>query len=137
MWHFADEELIEGLKRARDSFNSYPVDRLAQKVAEAALLDAGYYNETRKKIIATRERAAKELKEIGFTMPSSSANFLYAKPPMDCGTLYQNLRNKGILVRYFNKPVLKDYLRITIGTDEEMDELIKAIKEEVKNAENS
>ena len=70
-------------------------------------------------------------------MPSSSANFLYAKPPMDCGTLYQNLRNKGILVRYFNKPVLNEYLRITIGTDEEMDELIKAIKEEVQNAENS
>ena len=131
------EELIEGLKRARDSFNSYPVDRLAQKVAEAALLDVDYYNETRTKIIATRERIAKELKEIGFTMPPSSANFVYAKPPMDCGTLYQNLRNKGILVRYFNKPVLNEYLRITIGTDEEMDELIKAIKEEVRNAENS
>ena len=131
------EELIEGLKRARDSFNSYPVDRLAQTVAEAALLDVDYYNETRAKIIATRERAAKELKESGFTMPPSSANFLYAKPPVDCGTLYQNLRNKGILVRYFNKPVLNEYLRITIGTDEEMAELIKAIKEEVQNAENS
>ena len=56
---------------------------------------------------------------------------------MDCGTLYQNLRNKGILVRYFNKPVLNEYLRITIGTDEEMRALIDAIKEEVKNAENS
>lgn len=131
------EELIEGLKRARDSFNSYPVDRLAQTVAEAALLDVDYYNETRAKIIATRERAAKELKESGFTMPPSSANFLYVKPPVDCGTLYQNLRNKGILVRYFNKPVLNEYLRITIGTDEEMAELIKAIKEEVQNAENS
>ena len=106
-------------------------------VAEAALLDVDYYNETRTKIIATRERIVKELKEIGFTMPPSSANFVYAKPPMDCGTLYQNLRNKGILVRYFNKPVLNEYLRITIGTDEEMDELIKAIKEEVRNAENS
>ena len=79
----------------------------------------------------------KELKEIGFTMPPSSANFVYAKPPIDCGTLYQNLRTKGILVRYFNKPVLNEYLRITIGTDEEMRELLDAIKQEVKNAENS
>ena len=131
------EELIEGLRRARDSFNSYPVDRLAQKVAEAALLDKDYYNETRSKIIATRTWFEKELKELGFTMPPSSANFVYAKPPMDCGTLYQNLRNKGILVRYFNKPVLNEYLRITIGTDEEMKELLDAIKQEVKNAENS
>ena len=131
------EELIEGLKRARDSFNSYPVDRLAQKVAEAALLDVDYYNETRAKIIATRTWVEKELKEIGFTMPPSSANFVYAKPPIDCGTLYQNLRTKGILVRYFNKPVLNEYLRITIGTDEEMRELLDAIKQEVKNAENS
>ena len=94
-------------------------------------------NTARNKIIATRSWAAKELTEIGFTMPPSSANFVYAKPPMDCGTLYQNLRNKGILVRYFNKPVLNEYLRITIGTDEEMRVLIDAIKEEVKNAENS
>ena len=130
-------ELIEGLKRARDSFNSYPVDRLAQKVAEAALLDKAYYDETRSKIISTRARFVKELEELGFTMPPSSANFVFAKPPMDCGTLYQNLRNKGILVRYFNKPVLNDYLRITIGTDEEMAQLLEAIKEEVKNAENS
>ena len=131
------EELIEGLKRARDSFNSYPVDRLAQKVAEAALLDVDYYNETRAKIIATRTWVEKELKEIGFTMPPSSANFVYAKPPIDCGTLYQNLRTKGILVRYFNKPVLNEYLRITIGTDEEMRELLDAIKQEVKNVQNS
>ena len=70
-------------------------------------------------------------------MPPSSSNFVFAKPPVDCGALYQNLRSKGILVRYFNKPVLKDYLRITIGTDEEMTELLKAIREEIKDAENS
>ena len=127
------------MRRARDSFNSYPVDRLAQKVAEAALLDKDYYNETRAKIIATRKFFANEIMALGFTMPPSSANFVYAKPPksIDAGTLYQNLRNKGILVRYFNKPVLKDYLRITIGTDEEMKELLDAIKQEVRNAENS
>lgn len=133
----ADKELIEGLRRARDSFNSYPVDRLAQKVAEAALLDKDYYNATRSKIIATRKWFAKELEGLGFTMPPSSSNFLFAKPPVDCGTLYQNLRSKGILVRYFNKPVLNEYMRITIGTDEEMNELLNAIKQEVPNVQNS
>ena len=131
------EELIEGLRRARDSFNSYPVDRLAQKVAEAALLDVDYYNETREKIIATRKWVIKELEALGFTMPPSSANFVFAKPPADCGTLYQNLRTKGILVRYFNKPVLNEYLRITVGTVEEMKELLDAIKQEVLNVQNS
>ena len=131
------EELIEGLRRARDSFNSYPVDRIAQKVAEAALLDVDYYNATRSKIISTRKWFARELVNLGFKLPPSSANFVFAKPPMDCGTLYQNLRNKGILVRYFNKPVLNEYLRITIGTDEEMNKLFEVIRQEVKNAENS
>ena len=133
------EELIEGLKRARDSFNSYPVDRLAQKVAEAALLDKDYYEKNRKKIIITRNTFAREIKNLGFTMPPSSANFVYAKPPksISAGTLYQKLRNKGILVRYFDKPVLNDYLRITIGTMEEMVELLEAIRQEVENAENS
>ncbi len=130
-------ELIEGLRRARDSFNSYPVDRLAQKVAEAALLDVDYYNSTRSRIIATRKWFVRELESLGFTMPPSSANFVFAKPPSDCGTLYQNLRTKGILVRYFNKPVLNEYLRITIGTDEEMKELLDAIKQEVRNVQNS
>ena len=130
-------ELIEGLKRARDSFNSYPVDRLAQKVAEAALLDTEYYNATRSRILSTRRWFIKELRDLGFIMPPSSANFVFAKPPIDCGTLYQNLRSKGILVRYFNRPVLNEYLRITIGTDTEMEKLIAAIKQEVQNAENS
>lgn len=133
----ANEELIEGLKRARDSFNSYPVDRLAQRVAEAALLDKDYYDETRAKIITTRKWFAKELEDLGFIMPPSSSNFLFAKPPVDCGTLYQNLRTKGILVRYFNKPVLNEYMRITIGTDEEMKELLNAIRQEVQNVQNS
>ena len=115
------------------------VDRLAQKVAEAALLDKDYYNETRAKIIATRRKFVSDIEEMGFTMPPSSANFVYARPPkaISAGALYQNLRNKGILVRYFNKPVLCDYLRISIGTDEEMKALTDAIRQEVKNAENS
>ncbi|MBP5655749.1 MAG: histidinol-phosphate transaminase [Clostridiales bacterium] len=134
-----DKELIEGLLRARDSFNSYPVDRLAQVIAAAALDDRSYYEETRKKIIATRKRIAEELKTLGFTMPESGANFLFAKPPvpLKAETLYKNLKAKGILVRYFNKPLIGDYLRITIGTDDEMDEFIRNVREEIDNAKNS
>ena len=135
----ASEELIEGLKRARDSFNSYPTDRLAQKVAAAAISDEEYHKECRAKIIATRKYTEDALKALGFTMPESSANFVFAKPPagVDAGLLYKNLREKGILVRYFDKDVLRDYLRITIGTDEEMRALVEACTEEIKNVQNS
>jgi len=128
-----DKDLIEGLVRARDSFNSYPVDRVAQQVAAAALEDREYYEKTRHMIIATRERVAEELKTLGFTMPKSGSNFLFAKPPVsiDAQTLYKNLKAKGILVRYFDKPVIREYLRITIGTDEQMDMFIKAVREEI------
>lgn len=134
-----DPELIEGLKRARDSFNSYPADRLAQSIGEAAILDTEYYDKTRKAIIRTRTRVISELRKMGFTMPDSSANFIFAKPalPLTAETLYKNLKARGILVRYFNKPKLCEYLRITIGTDPEMDEFLKAVKEEAQNAKNS
>lgn len=135
----ADKDLIEGLIRARDSFNSYPVDRLAQLIASAALRDREYYEETRAKIISTRKRVAEELKGLGFTMPDSGANFLFAKPPLPlkAETLYKNLKAKGILVRYFNKPVIGDYLRITVGTDGEMDEFIARVREEIDYVKNS
>ena len=135
----ASEELIEGLKRARDSFNSYPTDRLAQKAAAAAISDEEYHKECRAKIIATRKYTEEQLRALGFTMPESAANFVFARPPkgFDAGLLYKNLREKGILVRYFDKDVLRDYLRTTIGTDEEMRSLIEAVTEEIKNVQNS
>ena len=72
-------------------------------------------------------------------MPDSAANFIFAKPPagMKAETLYKNLKEKGILIRYFNKPVINEYLRISIGTDAEMDEFIDAVKEELKDGQNS
>lgn len=135
----ADEELIEGLTRARDSFNSYPADRLAQTVAAAALLDRESFDKNRKALIDTRDWVTKELRELGFTLPDSSSNFVFAKPPVQIKAecLYQNLKAQGILVRYFNKPMINEYLRISIGTDEEMKEFMKAVREEVKNAKNS
>lgn len=126
-------ELIEGLLKVRDSFNSYPVDRLAQKVAAAALLDVENYENNRKALICTREKASEELKAMGFVVPESSANFVFVKPPeaITAECLYKKLREKGILVRYFNKPLINEYLRISIGTQQEMDLLIAAIREEL------
>lgn len=127
----ANEELIDGLMRVRDSFNSYPVDRLAQKLASAAIDDDDYYEMNRVKLIKTREWSTEKLRELGFTVCDSSANFVFAKPNfIDAGELYKRLKDKGILVRYFSKPGVNEFLRITIGTDEEMEALIKAIQEE-------
>ena len=128
-----DEELITGLTMARDSFNSYPGDRVAQKVAEAALLDRDYWEKTRQAIIKTRKWTSDELVKLGFELTDSQANFVWAKPPkeIDAQSLYNKLKSKGILIRYFNKPVINEYLRITIGTDDEMEVLINAIREEL------
>ena len=134
-----DKELIEGLKRARDSFNSYPADYVAQTLAAAALRDRENFKKNRDALIATRNRVSKELRAMGFDLPDSSSNFVFARPPMPftAETLYKNLKAKGILVRYFNKPLINDRLRISIGTDEEMDEFLKAVREEISNGKNS
>ncbi len=125
----ASEELIEGISRIRDSFNSYPVDTLAQKVAELAVLDRGWFERNTAKIIATRERVRTELLALGFDVPVSAANFLFVRPgQIGAAELYNKLRNQGILVRYFNKPRISESLRISIGTDDQMDELIRAIR---------
>ena len=124
-----NSELIAGLNCVKNSINSYTIDRLALKAAKAAFEDRGYFDETRNKIIATRQRTAESLEELGFDVLPSMANFIFAKlPGMYGGKLFQALRDEGILVRYFNKPGIDDRLRISIGTDEEMDELLKAVK---------
>ncbi|MBR3032295.1 MAG: histidinol-phosphate transaminase [Clostridiales bacterium] len=123
-----DPELIEGLTRIRDSFNSYPVDCIAQKVAAVAVSEDAWVMENVRKICATRDRIADELRSRGWDVLPSKTNFLFASPKaMTAEAIYTNLRGKGILVRYFNKPRISEYLRITVGTDEEMDELVKAI----------
>lgn len=133
----ADSELIEGMRRIRDSFNSYPVDRIAEKMAAEALLDQEYYDRTRTSIINTREAFVSDLAQIGFTVLPSSANFIFAKPDfIEASDLYQKLREKGIIVRYFNKKIIGEYLRITIGTDADMNECIEAMKE-IKDGQNS
>ncbi|MBO4687174.1 MAG: histidinol-phosphate transaminase [Clostridiales bacterium] len=125
-----DPELIEGLCRIRDSFNSYPVDCIAQSVASVAIADDSWVMDNVRKICATRDRIAVALRERGWTVPESKTNFLFASPSgISAEDIYTKLREKGILVRYFNKPRISEYLRITIGTDEEMDALLDAVDE--------
>ncbi len=129
----ASPELIEGLMKVRDSFNSYPVDRIAQSVAAAALLDVENYENNRLALISTRTRISAELRNMGFIVPDSSANFIFIKPSgITAESLYKKLRNQGILVRYFNKPKVCDYLRVSIGTDEDMDAFVKATADILK-----
>ena len=113
----------------RYSFNSYNVTRPTLAAGEAAFDDQPYYDDLQKKIMDTREKTAAALKALGFEMTESKANFLFARcPGVPGGELYRALREKGILVRHFDKPRISDYLRITIGTPEQMDALISAVK---------
>lgn len=122
--------LIEGLERVKNSFNPYPLGRIEQSGATAAIKDVAYFESCRQKIIDTRQAATVSLESLGFKVLPSSTNFLFAKSPnkVSAETLYLALKEQGVLVRYFNKPRLSDYLRITIGTDEEMAILIERLK---------
>ncbi len=116
--------LVEALERVRDSFNSYTVDRIAQTLAIAALSDPAWFERTRTEVMETRERTARRLRKLGFEVVPSDANFLFAKPPgMGGEALYEALKERGILVRYFRKPRIDGHVRITVGTPEEMDAL--------------
>ncbi len=118
---FGSEALMDGMNRVKNSFNSYPVDFLAQKGAESAILDKAYFDETRNKVIEAREWTAGELTRLGFEVLPSKANFLFAKPNgMEAAELFQKLKTEKILVRYFNKPRIDKWLRISIGTMEDM-----------------
>ena len=123
-----NEELIEGLRRIRDSFNSYPLDRLAQAGGAAALRDMPYYKKIAATIISTRNRVIQKLHALGFEVLPSQGNFIFARKPETSGAALQAfLREQGILVRRFNKSSIEDFLRITIGTDEDMDALLKTL----------
>lgn len=122
-------ELIEGLQRVKDSFNSYPVDSLASLVGIEALKDVQHFNACRDHVIATRERTRQRLEGLGFEVLPSKANFLLAQHPHFAGAqLFAGLRERGILVRHFNTDALNNFLRISIGTDDEMDSFIEALE---------
>jgi histidinol-phosphate aminotransferase len=126
----AGEELIEGLCRIRDSFNSYTLDRLAQAAAAAAVSDAPYYDELSRRIAATRGRVAAELEGRGITVIPSAANFLFIRfPHIPGAAAFARLREKGILVRRFDRDRIRDFLRVSMGTDAEMDRFLEACGE--------
>lgn len=122
------EDLIEALMRMKDSFNSYPVDRLAMAGAQAAMEDNVYFIKKTDAIINTREKTKHSLEVLGFHVLPSAANFLFVTHPKhDAQILYNQLREKNILIRYFGKAPIEDYLRISIGTPEEMEEFVKVL----------
>lgn len=123
-------ELIDGLERVKNSFNSYPLDMLAIDAACASLSDKRYFKETCAKIIATREKTSEALERLGFEVLPSATNFLFARHPVLKGSEAMDyLRKNKILVRHFSKPLIADYLRITIGTDADMELLISTLQE--------
>ena len=128
-------DLIEGLNRIKNSFNSYTLDRLALVGAAAAIKDRAYFEETNRLIVATRSRTVEELTILGFRTIESEANFIFTThPERSAADLFHRLKSKGILVRYFNKPRIDQYLRVSIGTDEEMNEFLEAIRDIVDDA---
>lgn len=122
--------LIEALVRVKDSFNSYPLDRLALVGATAAIEDEAWFAEACGKVIASRTRLTGELEALGFEVLPSVANFVFARhASVPGGDLAQKLREKAILVRHFRRPRIENHLRITIGTDAECDRLVTALRE--------
>lgn len=122
----ASQQIIAGMMKVKDSYN---VNALSQKIALAALQDQDYFRKNIKKVCKTRQRLTKTLTETGFKVAPSQGNFIFASPPDGNGEkLYLNLKKKGILVRWFAGKVTKHYIRISIGTDQETDQLLEAIK---------
>jgi histidinol-phosphate aminotransferase len=125
-----DADLIEALTRVKDSFNSYPLGRPAQAGAIASLEDEPYFQQGRARVIAGRERLNRGLIRLGFDVLPSSANFVFARHPAHEGaTLAAALRQRAVIVRHFPAPRTADYLRITVGTDGQIDRLLSALSD--------
>ena len=125
----ANEEIIKDLEKIKYSTNPYSINRLTNLAGIAALKDNSYYVENCKKIIEAREYTKVELQKLGFELTDSKSNFIFTKNSnIDGEMLYIKLKEKGILVRHFSKDRIKDYVRITVGTKEQMDALLAAIK---------
>jgi histidinol-phosphate aminotransferase len=125
-----DPGLITGLEIAKNSFNCYPLDRIAASAAIEAFLDDDYFQQCRQRIIRTRAWTADRLAGLNFEVVPSSANFMLARHRELPGrSLYQQLKQRGILVRHFDAPRISDYVRISIGTDAEMETLIRTLEE--------
>lgn len=126
-------KLIRYLNDVKYSFNSYTMDSVTIKCGVASIKNEAYFQDSCHKIITTRERTKKELRQLGFSFPDSASNFLFVThKQIPARELFTALRQAGILVRYFDKPRIDNYLRITIGTEKEMDALIAFLKDYIK-----
>lgn len=124
-----DSALIHALFAVKDSFNSYPANTLSQEIAGIAVSDTLYFERVVEKIIATRNRLSKEMKQMGWELLPSSANFVFAKKKGFHGkNIYLRLKERGILVRHFNIPGIDEFVRITIGTEEDTTTLLEEMR---------
>lgn len=122
-------DLIEALNRVKDSFNSYPMDSLASVGAVAAFADKEYFQSTCNKVIESRQYLANKLSQLGFDMQESFANFVFVKHPQrDAAELALALRELGVIVRHFKQERIEQYLRITVGTPQQINELLSAFR---------
>ena len=124
------EKLIKYMNDVKFSINSYTMNPITQLCGAASMADEEYFRETVDRIIATRERSKARLADLGFVFPDSKTNFIFARPQkVSAQVIFEELKKRNIFVRYWNKPIICDYLRISIGTDEEMDRLFNALEE--------
>jgi histidinol-phosphate aminotransferase len=125
--------LIEGLERVKNSFNSYPLDRLAIAGASASFEDDKYFRETTEQIVYNRDFLSKGLKKLGFQVLPSRANFVFASHELDAGFLKDELQQQSIFVRHFTAPRIDQCLRITVGTYKEIKLLLSALENILEN----
>lgn len=127
---FGNEKLIQALFSVKDSFNSYPVDILAQIIGQIALEDEPYYKTITEKIISNRDHLSEEMISMGWNVIPSKANFIFAgKTGIPGKEIYEKLKERGVLVRYFDIEGIKDFVRITIGTKEQLGILLQELRE--------
>lgn len=128
-----NEKMIQYLNDVKFSINSYTMNRTSQVLGVEAVRDDAYFKEITGKIVSTRERVKKELSELGFVFPDSKANFVFAShKTVPAKEIFEALRAQNIYVRHWNKPRIDNSLRITIGTDEEMDTMLDFLREYLK-----
>ena len=128
---FGHVNLITALTTYKNSFNSYPLDHLAQAGAMASILDEPYFQKMRQRLIALRHELTEALVALGFQVLPSSANFVFATPnhpTLTAKEVFEKLRAEGVMVRHWDKPRIKDYLRITVGTQEQNARLIETLR---------
>jgi len=132
------ETMIKYLSDVKYSFNSYTMNSLTLELGAEAVRDDAYFKETCAKIVKTREQLKVKLKELGFEFPDSKTNFIFAKhATVHAEYIFTELKKRNIFVRYWNKPRINEYLRISVGTDEECDKLVTNLKEIIAGRENN